>query len=67
MTHINFKKPSGKTDRRRTQVDKLANKISDLTVSQEADLLKLAFSLKYFAGDTCLLVITADASLKSCG
>lgn len=43
MTHINFKKPGGKTDRRRTQVDKLANKISNLTVSQEADLLKLRF------------------------
>ncbi|KAF5922684.1 hypothetical protein HPG69_008058 [Diceros bicornis minor] len=40
MTHINFKKPNGKIDSTRSQVDKLANKVGDLTVSQEADLLK---------------------------
>lgn len=43
MTHINFKKPNGKIDRMRAQVDKLANKVSDLTVTHKADLLKLHF------------------------
>lgn len=43
--HINLKKPNGKIDRTRSQVDKLTNKVSDLTVSQAADLLKLRFLL----------------------
>lgn len=46
MTHINFKKPNGKMDITRSQVDKLANKVSDLTVSQTADLLRLCVFFK---------------------
>lgn len=43
MTHINFKKPNGKIDRVRAQVDKLANKVSAFNVTQEVDPLKLHF------------------------
>lgn len=69
MTHINFKKPNGKIDSARSQVDKLANKVSDLTVSQEADLLKMCiFFKKYLAREARVPSCnTADVFLKSLG
>lgn len=69
MTHVNFKKHNGKIDRTRSQVDKLTNKVSKITVSQEADLLKLyIFFKKYLARDPCMSPYnTVDIFLKSCG
>jgi hypothetical protein len=41
ITHISFKKPHGKMGRVRGQVDKLTNKVSNLTVGEAADVSKL--------------------------